>query len=176
MKKMMIEVRLIYVILGGEKSLEIMKISLMLMWIRVVVERGDDERSDENSHGQQAEDHNEMPDVDRSQSGGKFMRSFEYGDDVDNNLEMSRCDILGSPCPSGQDKEGTHIPNYDFHAMDLKDPVLDLRMKFPNIYMFREAVKEFNVRRGKNIRFLKNERRKCIVVCKDPKCYYRVYA
>jgi 3-deoxy-D-manno-octulosonate 8-phosphate phosphatase KdsC-like HAD superfamily phosphatase len=42
--------------------------------------------------------------------------------------------------------------------------------------MFREAVKEFNVRRGKNIRFLKNERRKCIVVCKDPKCYYRVYA
>jgi len=37
MKKMMIEVRLIYVILGGEKSLEIMKISLMLMWMRVVV-------------------------------------------------------------------------------------------------------------------------------------------
>jgi hypothetical protein len=111
---------------------------MMKMWKVVkrvmdmlVMKRGDDERSDEN--GQQAEDHNEMHDVDRSQSGGKFMRSFEYGDDVDNNLEMSRCDILESPCPSEQDEEGTHIPNYDFHAVDLKDLVLDLRMKFPNI-------------------------------------------
>jgi hypothetical protein len=37
MKKMMIEVGLICVILGGQISLEIMKISLMLMWMRVVV-------------------------------------------------------------------------------------------------------------------------------------------
>jgi hypothetical protein len=41
--------------------------------------------------------------------------------------------------------------------------------------MFREAVKMYNVRRGKDIRFKINERRKCIVVCRDPKCHYRVY-
>jgi hypothetical protein len=64
--------------------------------------------------------------------------------------------------------------------VDLNDQILDLLMKFPNIQMFKEAVKEYNVRRGKDIRLFffkkKNERRKCIVVCKDPKCHYRVYA
>jgi hypothetical protein len=35
--------------------------------------------------------------------------------------------------------------------VDLKDPVLDLQMKFSNIQMFRDVVKEFNVRRGKDI-------------------------
>jgi len=52
-------------------------------------------------------------------------------------------------------------------------------VKFSNIQMFREAVKEFNLKRGKDITFFflkKNERIKCIAVYKDPKCGYRVYA
>jgi hypothetical protein len=66
---------------------------------------------------------------------------------------MGRNDILESLGPSGEDEEGTHVPNYDLHAMDLKDSVLDLRMKFPDIKIFREAVKKYNVRRGKDINF-----------------------
>jgi len=46
--------------------------------------------------------------------------------------------------------------------VDLKDPVLDLQMKFSNIQMFRDVVKEFNVRRGKDIIFffLKQKKKK----------------
>ncbi|XP_059434802.1 uncharacterized protein LOC132167790 [Corylus avellana] len=60
--------------------------------------------------------------------------------------------------------------------MDLVNPELHLYMTFPDIQTFREAVKEYNLLRGKEIRFKKNERRKSIVVCRDDKCRYRVYA
>jgi hypothetical protein len=90
------------------------------------------------------------------------MRSFEDGDDADNNSEIGWSDILESPCPTGEGGEGSHVPNYDFHVVDLKDPVLDLQMKFSNIQMFRDVVKEFNVRRGKDIIFffLKQKKKK----------------
>lgn len=48
-------------------------------------EEDDDECYDESTHGEQAEDHSEGNDVDRSQNGGKFIRSFEDGVDDDNN-------------------------------------------------------------------------------------------
>jgi hypothetical protein len=50
------------------------------------------------------------------------MRSFEDGDDADNNSTMGRSDLLESPVNSDEDDGDTSIPNYDFHAMDLKDP------------------------------------------------------
>jgi hypothetical protein len=52
---------------------------------------------------------------------------------------------------------------------------LELEMKFPNIHTLREAVRVFNLKRGNDITFKRNERQKCIVVCKEPKCNYRVY-
>jgi hypothetical protein len=71
------------------------------------------------------------------------MRCLEDGDD-DNNYEMGRHDILESPCPSGEDEEVIYAPDHDFHAVDLGDPVLKLKMKFLDIKMFREAVKVYN--------------------------------
>jgi hypothetical protein len=112
-----------------------------------------DEGSDDNSHGQQAEDHSEGHDVDGSQSGGKFMRSFEDGDDDGNNSKIGRRDILESPYPSGEDDKVTHAPNYDFHAVDLSDLVFNLKMKFPDIKMFKEAIKVYNVIRRKTTDF-----------------------
>jgi hypothetical protein len=56
------------------------------------------------------------------------------------------------------------------------DPVLELEMKFPDIRTFMEFVRMFNLKRGKDITFKRNERRKCIVVYKEPNCNYRVYA
>jgi hypothetical protein len=88
---------------------------------------------------------------------------------------MGRSDILESLCPSGEDEEVTHAPNHNFHVVGLADPDIKLKQKFPDIKMFREAVKMYNVRRGKDVRFKRNERRKCIVLCRDPKCHYRVY-
>lgn len=92
------------------------------------------------------------------------------------NSKMGRSDILESTCPSGEDEEVTYAPNHDFHAVDLGDLVLKLKQKFSDIKMFREVVKVYNVRRGNDVRFKRNERRKCIVVCKDPKSRHCVYA
>jgi hypothetical protein len=138
---------------------------------------GDDnaDEGDDNDNIDTVDMSYDVNNVDMSEGGGSFMRSFEIADDEDSNSEMGRSDILESSCPSGEDEEVTHAPNHDFHSIDLGDPDIKLKQKFPSIKMFRETVKMYNVRRGKDVRFKRNERRKCIVVCRDPKCHYRVY-
>jgi len=71
------------------------------------------------------------------------------------NSEMSRSDILVSPVTSNEDGEMSSARGCEFHAVDLGDPVLELEMKFPNILMFREAVKVFNLKIGTDITFKK---------------------
>jgi hypothetical protein len=97
-------------------------------------------------------------------------------DDDDYNSDMGRSDILVLPVPSDEECEITSAPGSEFHSVDMGDPVLGLEMKFPDIQTFREAVRMFNLKRGKDITFIRNERQKCIVVCKEPNCNYRVYA
>jgi hypothetical protein len=48
-------------------------------------------------------------------------------------------------------------------------------MKFPDIKMFREAVRVYNLKKGKDILFKKNETSRCVAVCRDNRCKYRVY-
>jgi len=47
--------------------------------------------------------------------------------------------------------------------------------KFPSIQVFKDAVKESNVNIGKDVKFKKNYLTKCIVVCRDTHCKYRIY-
>jgi hypothetical protein len=89
---------------------------------------------------------------------------------------MARSDILVSPVASDEEVENSESRGSEFHAVDLGDPSLEVKMRFPDIQTFREAVRVFNLNRGKDITFKKNERKKCIVVCKEPRCNYRVYA
>jgi hypothetical protein len=49
-------------------------------------------------------------------------------------------------------------------------------MKFPNIKMFREAVRVYNLKKGKDILFKKNETARCVAVSRDTRCKYRMYA
>jgi hypothetical protein len=104
------------------------------------------------------------------------MQSFEDVEVVDNDFEMGRSDILLSPPISDEDSGGI-LSNLglEFHAVDLVNPNLKLKMKFSSLQLFREAVKQYNVQRGKHIQFVKNKRAKCVAVCRDPSCDYRVY-
>jgi hypothetical protein len=104
------------------------------------------------------------------------MQSFEDVEVVDNVSEMGRSDILLSPPVSDEDSGGISFNlGSEFHAMDLVNPTLKLKMKFYSLQLFREAVKQYNVQRGKDIQFVKNERARCVAVCRDPSCNYRVY-
>jgi hypothetical protein len=96
--------------------------------------------------------------------------------DDDYNSDMGRSDILVSPVPSDEECEITSARGSEFHAVDMSDTILELYMKFSNTRTFREVVRMFNLKRGKDITFQRNDRQKCIVVCKEPNCNYRVYA
>jgi hypothetical protein len=89
---------------------------------------------------------------------------------------MGRSDILESLVISDADCETQSACIVDFHAVDQQDPTIKLQMKFLNIKMFREVVRVYNLKKGKDIRFLKNKTARCVVVCRDAKCKYRVYA
>jgi hypothetical protein len=106
-------------------------------------------------------------------------KSFHDDDDNDDdydNSELGRSDILESLVPSDKECETpSTTPTVDFHAVDLQDPAITIGMKFPHIQMFREAIKVYNVKKGKDIKFKRSERMKCVCVCRDAKCKYRVY-
>ncbi|GLT53470.1 hypothetical protein SLA2020_267380 [Shorea laevis] len=65
----------------------------------------------------------------RSHNGDKFFKSFEDDDDDDYNSDLGRSDILESPIPSDPDEDDgvTSAPSFEFHAAELKNPVLRLR-------------------------------------------------
>ena len=88
---------------------------------------------------------------------------------------MGRSDILESPVSSDEDCETQSARTLDFHVVDLQDPTIKLEMKFPNITIFREAVRVYNLKKGKDILFKKNEIFRCVAVCRDTRCKYRVY-
>ena len=53
--------------------------------------------------------------------------------------------------------------------------MLENGMKFADVYQFREAVREYNLKIRKDLSFVKNDKDKVIIVCKDEHCNYRVY-
>jgi hypothetical protein len=107
---------------------------------------------------------------------GIKMSSFEDVEVDENDSEIGRSDILLSP-PVNDEEDGeiSSHPDVEFNEVDMVNPNLKLRMKFANIQLFREAVKQYNVRRGNDIRFEKNERAKCVAVCRGTGCGYEVY-
>jgi hypothetical protein len=62
-----------------------------------------------------------------------------------------------------------------FDLTDMNNPTLVIGNTFRNASDFRKVVKQYNILRGKDLRFKKNELKRIVVVCKDSKCRYRVY-
>jgi hypothetical protein len=90
------------------------------------------------------------------------MKSFEDVEVDDNHSELGRSDILLSP-PIVIDEDdidgNSSHPSKEFHEIDLHNLTLKLKMKFSSIQLFREAVREYNVKRGKYIKFEKNKKK-----------------
>jgi hypothetical protein len=96
--------------------------------------------------------------------------SSEYKDDSEG---------LRSPSESGEDS--ARLPRRDvtrkvpFDLSDMNNPTLVIGNTFRNASDFRKAVRQYNILRGKELRFKKNELKRIVVVCKDSNCKYRVY-
>jgi hypothetical protein len=63
----------------------------------------------------------------------------------------------------------------EFQMSNMGDPQLSVGQKFPSIQVFRDVVRESNIKKWKDIKFKRNYLAKCIVVCRDPGCKYRFY-
>jgi hypothetical protein len=147
---------------------------------------GDREDGNGDGHGNgddgtEVEGGGESEDIladDNGKSGpfGNKMTSFEDVEVDEKDSDIGRSDILLSP-PVSEDEDGGLSSHHgvEFQEIDLGNPELKLKMKFSSIQLFREAVRQYNVRREKDIRFEKNEKAKCVTVCRDPSCEYRVY-
>jgi predicted Rdx family selenoprotein len=88
---------------------------------------------------------------------------------------MPNSDELISPLATSDEDIGPKPKSVEFDVMDMSNPVLENGMKFADVYQFREAVREYNLKIGKDLSFVKNDKDKVIIVCKDEHCYYRVY-
>ncbi|XP_059434845.1 uncharacterized protein LOC132167826 [Corylus avellana] len=57
----------------------------------------------------------------------------------------------------------------------MANPTLVVGNTFHDAAEFRKAVRQYNIIRGKDLKFKKNEKKRIVVVCKDTNCRYRVY-
>jgi len=62
-----------------------------------------------------------------------------------------------------------------FHMTDMGNPDFVVGQTFSSIQVFRDTVRESIVNMGKDVNFKKNYIAKCIVVCRDTSCKYRIY-
>ncbi|XP_059443363.1 uncharacterized protein LOC132175432 [Corylus avellana] len=114
-------------------------------------------------------------------SKGKEVHSFSSSssssDDDDKSYDYPS-DILESP--RGSDEDVSSLPKCvtrcrTFQTIDLINLNMENEHRFPDVYMFREAIRQYNVLRGKDIVFKKNDKDRVCIVCKDSSCEYRVY-
>jgi hypothetical protein len=101
-------------------------------------------------------------------------------DEVSSNL--ARSDILITPPKSDEEYKAASrakcvTKTSQFEDVDMEDPHLDVGMSFELVAQFRKAVREYNLFRGKDFLFTKNDGDRVIGVCRsrDKGCPWRVY-
>ena len=57
----------------------------------------------------------------------------------------------------------------------MENPVLKIGMKFSNAQVFRQAMKEWNVQNGYDIKYIRNENKRITAFCKV-ECGWRIHA
>jgi hypothetical protein len=106
--------------------------------------------------------------------------ALEGGDYSDGSVEEYDSDQLQSLHGSDDDRELLSrrkdvIKIVPFDRSDISDPTLVVGNTFHDTDEFRKAIRQYNILRGKDLKFKKNEKKMIVVVCKDEMCRYRVY-
>jgi hypothetical protein len=70
-------------------------------------------------------------------------------------------------------RDVTKIVHFDL--TDMNNLTLIVGNTFHNAVEFRKVVRQYNIIRGKDLKFKKNENKRIMIVCKDLRCEYRVY-
>uniref|UniRef100_A0A2N9HBF3 SWIM-type domain-containing protein n=1 Tax=Fagus sylvatica TaxID=28930 RepID=A0A2N9HBF3_FAGSY len=86
------------------------------------------------------------------------VREPEFKKDWDS--EKPNSDELISPLATSDEEKGPKPKSVEFHVMGMSNPVLENGMKFADVYQFREAMREYNLKIGKDLSFVKNDKDK----------------
>jgi hypothetical protein len=138
-------------------------------------------REGEDVRGEGSVDNEDGEEGEESEESEESENGVEDDDDEDDaNSDIARSDILISPPNNDEEEEVALQSKYvtkssEFQMADLGHPEFMVGQKFSSIKIFRTAVRECNLNMGKYIKFKKNYLAKCIVVCRDPKCKYRLH-
>ena len=89
--------------------------------------------------------------------------------------DIGKSDELTSPKPTSEVDNCNSDKNLEFNEIDTACPELVKGLKLGDVANFRAAVREANLIKGKDLRFVKKNEDKVIVRCKDKRCNYRVY-
>ncbi|CAL8994396.1 unnamed protein product [Prunus brigantina] len=119
-------------------------------------------------------DHN-APDIDPTADEREKSDDMAVSDV--NSLDSSSCDKVDMPMRKRKRK----LPKFDDFRpdTDLSNPIFKLGLRFPNVYVFRKAVRNYSVFNRRKIKFSKNDKDKVKAVCdgiKNGKCPWFVYA
>ncbi|XP_059436095.1 protein SIEVE ELEMENT OCCLUSION B-like [Corylus avellana] len=96
------------------------------------------------------------------------------------SLDMDDSDKLRSPHSCGDDS-AVHSTRKDvtkrvqFDSTDINNPTLIKVNIFHNAVEYRKVMRQYNIMKGEDLKFKRNENIRIAIVCKDSRCKYRVY-
>ncbi|PQM32761.1 uncharacterized protein Pyn_16614 [Prunus yedoensis var. nudiflora] len=105
-------------------------------------------------------DHN-APDIDPAADEGEKSDDMVVSDV--NSLDSSSCDEVDLPMRKRKRK----LPKFEYFRpeTDLNNPIFKLGLRFPSVYVFRKAVRNYSVFNRRKIKFSKNDKDKVRAVC-----------
>lgn len=148
---------------------------------------GGDSSEEEGGDGEECGDeggHEEAYQQDTTHISGLGDPSRLLDDEEEDQVSFNspRSDVLVSPPKSDEEFEATSRVQCvtrvsQFEDVDMEDPRLYVGMSFDSAAQFRKAVREYNLYRGKDIEFTKNDGDWIIGVCRNNAkgCLWRVY-
>ncbi|RYR30964.1 hypothetical protein Ahy_B01g055757 [Arachis hypogaea] len=93
--------------------------------------------------------------------------------DMGPEMYQYESDELYSPPGSDDEDEPVfpqHNPNTPFGKI-----TLELNMEFETFEHFKAAVQKYNIQIGRQVFYLRNEKKRCMVICYDPDCPWLCY-
>jgi hypothetical protein len=151
------------------------------------VKEGGDSGAEEGGDGEECGDdggYEEAARQDTTHVGGLGNPSRLLDDEEEDEVssDLARSDVLVSLPKSDEEFEATSgvwcvTRVSQFEDVDMEDPHLDVGMSFDSAAQFRKAVREYNLFRGKDVKFTKNDGDRVIGVCRNNAkgCPCRVY-
>jgi hypothetical protein len=92
--------------------------------------------------------------------------------DFPNDNDSYHSEELRSPISTDDEGDGNGrevFPQFNSNA-EFGQVHLELGMEFETLDIFKEAVRNFTIYHGRDIKWLKNDKERCRVKCKDESC------